>query len=446
LDFSGLIPDFGNLALTVVAFIVALMVIVFIHEMGHYLVGRWSGIKADVFSIGAGPVLVSRVDRHGTRWQIAALPIGGYVRFHGDANAASGTADTAALSTMSAAEKRATLHGAPLWARAATVAAGPLSNFILSIIVFAAVTMFSGVASDPLTVADVKPLPGVQGVLEPGDQIIAIDGEPTPTLDQFADFVDNLPNTSPMTWTLLRDGQRIEVESLHPYPALVGGVSAQSAASDAGLEPGDLITAVDGVAVGTFEDLRAIVTNGDGAPLSLSVLRDGQTFEVTLTPRRVDLPLADGSFETRWLIGITAGLPFEPATRTPGLVESVVAGAGQVQYIVTSSISGLYHMLTGAISSCNLRGPIGIAETSGAAASQGVTSFIWFIAVLSTAVGLLNLFPIPVLDGGHLMFHAWEAITRRPPSQKALSALTLAGLVVVLGLMALGLTNDLTCP
>jgi regulator of sigma E protease len=117
-----------------------------------------------------------------------------------------------------------------------------------------------------------------------------------------------------------------------------------------------------------------------------------------------------------------------------------------VGYIISSSISGLWHMITGAISSCNLRGPIGIAETSGAAASQGVDSFIWFIAVLSTAVGLLNLFPIPVLDGGHLVFHAYEAVAGKPPSDRAMRILLTVGLALILSIMVLGVTNDLFCP
>ena len=446
MDLTGLIPSFGNLAMTLAAFLVALTIIVFIHEMGHYLVGRWSGIKADVFSIGAGPVLVSRTDRHGTRWQIAAFPVGGYVKFHGDSNAASGTADAAAMQSMSAAEQRATLHGAPLWARAATVAAGPLANFILSVAIFTAVALSTGVASEPLTVAAPKAIAGVEGVLQPGDEVIAIAGLPMASTEHYGAALAGLPDESPLDWTLRRDGAEIHVRALHPFPPLAGAISPQSAAADAGLEPDDLITAVDGTAIATFEQLRQIVAASDGKPLALSLTRAGAPLEVTLTPRRVDLPKDDGSFETRWLIGVVAGATFEPATRTPGLGEALTSGADNVIYIVKSSISGLWHMVTGSISSCNLRGPIGIAETSGAAAQQGLASFIWFIAVLSTAVGLLNLFPIPVLDGGHLMFHAWEAITRRPPSQRALSALTLAGLVLVLGIMALGVTNDLFCP
>ncbi|MEL6211656.1 MAG: site-2 protease family protein, partial [Pseudomonadota bacterium] len=156
----GLIPAFGGLAWTLLAFVVALSIIVAIHEYGHYIVGRWSGIHADVFSIGFGPVSYSRVDKRGTRWQIAALPLGGYVKFAGDANAASGKDEEAMEEAAADPEAlRRTMHGAPLWARAATVAAGPVFNFVLSIIVFAAVLMSAGQARDPLTVGELRPMP-----------------------------------------------------------------------------------------------------------------------------------------------------------------------------------------------------------------------------------------------------------------------------------------------
>jgi len=168
-------------------------------------------------------------------------------------------------------------------------------------------------------------------------------------------------------------------------------------------------------------------------------------FEVTLTPKRTDLPLREGGFATRFLIGIGGGFFSQPVTRSVGPLEAVTEGAGQVSFVVTSSLSALAHMVTGAISSCNLRGPIGIAETSGAAASAGFADFIWFLAVLSTAVGLMNLFPIPVLDGGHLVFHAWEWAAGKPPPDAVMRVLMLIGLALVLSVMAFGLTNDLRC-
>ena len=165
-----------------------------------------------------------------------------------------------------------------------------------------------------------------------------------------------------------------------------------------------------------------------------------------LEPRRVDEPQPDGGFETQWRIGIAGALAFDPATERLGPVEAVQRGAVQVWDIIEGSMSGLYHMITGAISSCNMSGPIGIAEVSGAMASQGAESFIWFIAVLSAAVGFLNLFPIPVLDGGHLTFYAYEAVTGKPPSDAVLRIMMTVGLTLVLGLMLFALANDILCP
>ncbi len=443
MDLVGLIPSFGGLIWTIGAFIIALSIIVAIHEYGHYIVGRWSGIHAEVFSIGFGPVLAKRTDKRGTVWQIAALPFGGFVRFKGDANAASvGAEDT---SEMSAAERRTTMTGAPLWARAATVFAGPAFNFILSFIVFGAVLMLRGVASDPLTIEELRPLPG-EYQLQTGDQILSIAGQDAPDLENFDAYLDQLPVEPVLDYRVLRDGSELTVSGPFPYPAHATAITHDSAARDAGLEAGDVIRSVNGAPVFAFSQLREIVGNSDGAPLALNVWRDGGSLDVTLEPRRVDLPLAEGGFETRWLIGISGGLFFEPQSESPGFFEAAEYGVDQTIFIIRSSLSGLYHMAVGAISTCNISGPIGIAETSGAAASQGWISFVWFIAVLSAAVGLLNLFPIPVLDGGHLVFHAWEAVTGRPPSERALNALMTVGLGLMAMLMVFAITNDLFCP
>ncbi|SLN15470.1 RIP metalloprotease RseP [Roseisalinus antarcticus] len=444
MDLTQILPQFGGFAFTILAFVLALSIIVAIHEYGHYIVGRWTGIHAEVFSLGFGPVIWSRVDSRGTRWQVAALPFGGYVKFLGDANAASVGTDGA----VAAADRRRTMLGAPLWARAATVAAGPVFNFVLSFAIFAAVILVQGRASDPLTIAELRPLPpGYTQELQPGDQILAIAGREAPPLDAFDPFLDELPLEPTLDYRVLRAGQEMTVAGPYPYPPAVVSLSPQSAAMDVDMRVGDVILGVDGQEVRTFEGLRRIVAQSDGAPLGLEVWRDGTIIDFTLVPRRVDLPRAEGGFETRYLIGVTGGLFFDAETESPGLGESIGYGVSQVWFIVKSSLSGLWHMLTGAISTCNLSGPVGIAETSGAMASQGAQSFIWFVAVLSTAVGLLNLFPIPVLDGGHLVFHAYEALRGAPPSDKALRVLMAAGLSILLTLMVFALANDLIlCP
>ena len=439
------IPDFGGIAFTLLAFIAALSIIVAIHEYGHYIVGRWSGIHAEVFSIGFGPVLLSRTDRHGTRWQIAALPFGGYVKFLGDADAASGK-DAAAIDALDVDERRRSMHGAPLWARSATVAAGPVFNFILSILIFAIVLMASGRPVEAPVVGAPAALPAGMVSLEPGDRILAIEGTAITTLEEVFTVARTLDPAETVTYRVERDGRPVEIEASFPLVPIVQSVAPQSAALAAGIADGDVIRAVDGTPINAFSELRAAVDASEGRALALTVWRAGETLEMSLAPRRTDLPMPEGGFETRWLIGVTGGLIFTPERESVGPGAAVTAGIEQTWFIVRSSLSGLWHMITGAISSCNLQGPIGIAETSGAAASQGFADFIWFVAILSTAVGLLNLFPIPVLDGGHLLFHAYEAVAGRPPSDRALRIFMMTGLTLLLSLMLFALTNDLFCP
>jgi regulator of sigma E protease len=243
-----------------------------------------------------------------------------------------------------------------------------------------------------------------------------------------------------------RGGQRVTFEGPYPFPPIADAVQPQSAAAEAGLREGDVVLSVDGAEVQSFNQLRDIVGASEGRALTLTLWRAGETVTTTLAPRRMDLPLPEGGFETRWLLGLSGGVVFEPETRTPGPVEALGLAASQVGFVIETSLSGLWHMITGAISACNLRGPIGIAETSGAAAAQGVDSFVWFLAILSVAVGLMNLFPVPVLDGGHLVFHAWEAVTGKPPSERVLKALMSVGLALLLTLMVFALSNDLFCP
>lgn len=446
MDILSAIPAVGGILSTLAAFVVALSVIVAIHEYGHYIVGRWSGIHAEVFSLGFGPVLFSRVDKRGTQWQLAALPFGGYVKFLGDANAASGP-DEETVAAMTPDMQRHTMLGAPLWARTATVAAGPVFNFIFSILVFTGIGLTSGVIKDPLTVGEVLPVPYEVNLRE-GDEIIAIDGLrlSDQTAGYMDDLVDALPVQPELTYTVKRDGQTFDVTAPHPMMPIISQLAPQSAAYDIDLKVGDVFTAVDGEPILVFEQLKEAVLAAEGRPLVVTVWRDGTLLDFTLAPRRVDEPQPDGGFKTQWRIGIVGGMFFEPATEYAGLGTAFLNGIAITWEIMRGSISGMYHMITGAISSCNMSGPLGIAEVSGAMASQGTQSFIYFIGVLSAAVGLLNLFPIPVLDGGHLVFYAYEAVTRRPPSEKALRILMTAGLALILTTMLFALTNDLFCP
>jgi regulator of sigma E protease len=450
LDITTLVPQFGGFVWTLAAFVIALSVIVAIHEYGHYIVGRWCGIKADVFSLGFGPVLYSRFDKRGTKWQIALLPFGGYVKFAGDANAASGK-DEGAMEQVAAdpVRLRETMHGAPLWARALTVAAGPAFNFAMSIIVFAGIAMTLGTVRDPLTVDALNPLPQQVEGLEQGDVITGIAGRELPPMSEseaYRAFMDALPLEPVLEYTVVRDGATLVVDGPYPQPALVGGVGAETAALEAGLASGDVIIGIDGEPTFAFNQLRDAVEGSEGRPLLLDVWRAGEVLQFTLVPKSTDEPQPDGSFVNVLRIGISSDSAITAATETPGIVEAAERGVAGTWRIIKGSMSGMWHMITGAISTCNMSGPVGIAKVSGAMASQGTMSFINFIAVLSTAVGLLNLFPIPALDGGHLTFYAYEAVRGKPPSDAALRILMTVGIALVLGLMLFALFNDLFCP
>jgi regulator of sigma E protease len=288
--------------------------------------------------------------------------------------------------------------------------------------------------------------PGVVSGLQPGDGILAVQGQPVADWPALARVAADLPPAPAYDWTVRRAGAQITVPGPSPMPALITGVAPRSAAAAAGLKAGDVVLAVDGDAVARFDDLRDLVTRADGKPVLLRVWREGQgEADYTLVPRQQDLPTATG-YEKRWMIGVTGGgTYFDPATRPTGPVEALGLGVGRTWDIIASSVSGLWAMASGQIGSCNLGGAISIAESTGQAAAAGGSDFIWWIAVLSAAIGFLNLLPVPVLDGGHLMFYVYEAVAGRRPSDRVLEVLSALGMALVLALMIFGLTNDLFC-
>ncbi len=442
---DAFLPQFGNFFLTVAAFVVALSVIVFVHEFGHYLVGKLSGIRPVVFSIGFGPVLASWVDRAGTRWQLAAIPFGGFVKFLGDADAASATADSETLAELDEEARRHTMEGAPLWARFLTVLAGPMFNFLFSILVFAGIALVSGMPVEEPVIGKIYPVPGVVNELEVGDRIEAVEDRRIETIRDLYDYGHEAAPRAPLVYTITRDGRMLSARGPFPLIARITGIQPRSAAAAAGLRIGDIIIEADGRPLIAFSQLQEIVRKSEGRALSLKVWREGRTFTVTVTPREVELPDGKGGFVKRLLVGITGGLFFDPPMLRPGPLSALGLGASQVWGIVVTSLNGVWHMISGAISACNLQGPIGIAESSADAAQQGIGAFIWFIAVLSTAIGLVNLFPVPVLDGGHLVFFAWEAVTGRPPSERVMRILMSIGFALLMTLMAFALFNDIFC-
>lgn len=441
-----IIASLGTSVWMLASFVVALSVIVFIHEMGHYLVGRWSGIHADVFSIGFGKVVISRTDNRGTIWQIAAVPFGGFVKFAGDANA-SGGLDEEAMAELSPEAKRRTMHGAPLWARSATVLAGPMFNFISAVLIYFGLILYQGTTADPIVVDKLIALP-VASDLEEGDVILKINGVALPDYEDgqaYFDFWENMPVKATLPYTVLRDGAPVDILGPYARPAYVQQLAPRGAAIRAGMQQGDVITQVNGMPIASFDELKLIVESSDGATLDLELWNDGAVRETQLTPKRLDEPLAGGGFQTVYRIGVIGGLAFEPGTTSVPIGEAFWLGMTRTWSVISTSFDFLGRIIVGQLSTCNLSGPIGMAQAAGDAASQGLVTLILVIAQVSIGIGMVNLLPIPVLDGGHLLFHAYEAAFGRPPNDKVLNVLMLMGLVLVMSMMIFATSRDLFC-
>ncbi len=440
MDFSNIFPQIGSTSLGVVALFVGISLIVAVHEYGHYIIARISGIKAEVFSLGFGPVLFSRVDRHGTRWQFALVPLGGFVRFLGDANAASVGANNA----TPVMDQRQTMAGAPLWARAATVAAGPMFNFVFAALLFAFVALGQGKLVEPFRVNGFADLPTapVSGLMI-GDEIMGVgpagSGAPEPVGASSA----NITPAPTVDYRVVREGQEVVLPGPYPYPPLILAVNPGSPAYQAGLQRGDVISSINGTPIYAFSELVAAVSSSDGKSLRLGIYRSGQTFSLDMTPERVDLPRDGGGFETRWLIGVAGGFAFDLATENVAFGELATGAVDQLWLLIRVSLSGMWHMVAGDISTCNVSGPVGIAEVMMASAHAGWSDFLFKLGMLSAGIGLMNLFPIPVLDGGHLVIFGYEAVFRRQPSTRALQILLSVGLGIILAMMFLALANDL---
>jgi regulator of sigma E protease len=373
---------------------------------------------------------------------VAALPLGGYVKFRGDSDGSS-RSDPDALARMDPEERRTSFHGATVGRRMLTVLAGPAFNFLLTIVVFAGMAFWQGVPTDRPTVGTIEALPGVEQPLRPGDVLVAVNGSEATGFEDLYRAATEMSAPGPIEVTVDRGGQSLDLSVPYPLPPKVQGVEPLSPASEAGLRSGDLILTADGKALASFEDLRSVVLASGGRTIPLEVWRDGRTIELSITPKERDAEDGEGGFERRVMIGVAGAPLYLPATVTPGPLTAVAFGVERTWTVITQSLNGMRSILTGAIGADNLQGPLGIAQISGQTAAQGLGSFIALIAVISTAIGLLNLFPIPILDGGHFVAFLIEAVRGRPPSPQVMQLAMSIGLGLILLLMVFATYNDI---
>jgi regulator of sigma E protease len=441
-EIIGSIPLIGPIITLVLPFLIVLSIVVFIHEYGHYIVGRWCGIHAETFSVGFGRVIKSWTDSRGTKWQIAAVPLGGYVKFLGDMNPAS-TQSSEISSDVSETESARHFSGAKLYKRALTVVAGPVANFILSLVVFAALAMWQGKPSEAPIIGEIHPAVSQNFDLKKGDLLVSVDGIPVDGFANLSQFLDSENPKQFMPYEIVRDGQTMTIDGPFPFLSIVGSVMPVSPASKAGLEENDLILTFDDQEITSFLNLRDLIFNSTPAEREMTVLRNGENVTLSIFPRVREFQASDGSFQKEVSIGVVSGTAFGPAIVTVGWLESLEYGAQSTWMVLKGSVTSISKIISGQISPKNLQGPIGIAHISSDIAKTGLIGLIFLIATISTSIGFLNLLPIPVLDGGHLLMFAYEAITKRKPSATVVQYGTVTAMALLLTLMVYVSFNDI---
>jgi regulator of sigma E protease len=364
----------GGVVGYIVPFLFVLSLVVFFHELGHFLIARLCGVRVLAFSIGFGPELIGFNDRLGTRWKIAAIPLGGYVKFFGDENAAS-TPDGTRLAAMNEGDRAQSFFFQPVWKRAAIVVAGPMANFVLAVMIFAIVFMLYGKQT---------------------------------------------------------------------MSARVDAVQPDSAAAAAGFQPGDVVTAINGKPIDNFTDMQRVVSESAGDMLKISVDRKGTQLLLQAAPVLKEVKDAFGNVHRIGILGISRSmaaddLKFQPVSPP----QAVWMGVQETWFVIDRTLSYIGGVVVGREAADQLGGPIRIAQISGQVASIGFVALIHLAAVLSVSIGLLNLFPIPLLDGGHLLFYSIEATRGRPLSERAQEVGFRIGLAIVVMLMIFATFNDI---
>ncbi len=379
-----MLEQLSTLIFTLASFVVGLSIVVFVHEFGHFYVARRNGVRCDSFSIGFGPELFGRTDKHGTRWKFSAIPFGGYVKMFGEAETMQvvegGNSESKkdkkverVYRELTPEEQKVSFKHKTIGQRAAIVFAGPAVNFLFAIVVYWVMFMAMG-----------------RGVTEP----------------------------------------------------VIGQVVEASAAAEAGLQSDDRIVTIDGDKIDRFEDIKQKVALGNGQPLTLGLQRGGEALSVQLTPRLMQPQAgAEKNAPKEFLIGIVPSGERHYVSLNP--LEALGASVSHSYMILDSTVVAIGQMITGKRGTEGLGGPIGVAKFMGQAAKSGLASFIEGLAFFSLSLGFINLFPVPLLDGGHLLFYAIEAVRGRPLSEQAQEWGLRVGLALVLALMVFATVNDI---
>ena len=429
-------------------FLAIITPVVFVHELGHYLVARINGVRVEVFSVGFGPELFGIEDKHGTRWRLSALPLGGYVKFAGDADVASSSAES------DEPLPHDSFYAKSVGKRSAIAFAGPFANLLLAAAIFAVFFIVVGQRYTPVEIGTVRAgSPAAVAGLEPGDRLVELNGS---RVERFEELQFTLLQSlgEPLTLAVERGGEELEftvtpeiVEVLDAFdrpqqlgdigvrpftPASVAQVVAGSPAERGGLQAGDKIVRIGDAAIESFDHLRTIVERNAATPLTFVVERAGGEVALTITPNDVGGTGRIGVYPEE-----------QTAFRDLGVGESIWAGVEHTYALAAANLRAIGQMIVGARSTEQLSGPVGIAVMSRSVLERGVAGFVEFAALISIALGLINLFPIPPLDGGHLLYNGLEAAFRRPLAARFQQIGATVGLTLVIALMVWVTTKDI---
>ncbi|KRA65126.1 RIP metalloprotease RseP [Caulobacter sp. Root655] len=469
-----------------IAFPLVILLVVTVHELGHFWAAKACGVAIDRFSIGFGKPIAKWRDKAGVQWQLGWLPLGGYVRFSGDENVAS-VPDQDDLKSLRAQIEHIEgkdavaryFHFKPLWQRAFVVVAGPAANFILAIVLFAVLAgSFGETMRRPIVSGLVAGSPAAAAGFRQGDVILSANGRKLKNFEDLDRYV-MLRSDVPIHFEVRRGGEDLNIDATpvlkdisdglgnsqkggvlgFGLPAVVGNVMPGSAADRAGFKPGDVITTADETAIGSFEDLTAYVKHRGAQSIRFNVYRDKQYVPLEATPAMGDAMGAQGKMERRLLLGVGPALPSTYVAKVRyNPVQALGVGVTRTWDVLDTTVYYLGRMIRGQVSADQIGGPLGIAKTSGqvaqAGAANGGTSLPMMLlgagvallslaAFLSVSVGFMNLLPIPVLDGGHLLFYAYEAVAQRPLGARLQAAGYRVGLALLLGFMLFATWNDL---
>lgn len=452
---------FANFGNGLFWFLVLLTPLVFVHEMGHFLVARWCGVRVEVFSIGFGPEIFGWTDRRNTRWKFAAIPLGGYIKMFGEHSLRPG--DDGETRELTDAEKAVSIEHKSLPQRAAVVAAGPGANYLFAVLILTGMFAIVGQSMTPPQIGEVADgTPAAAAGLQDGDLVVSVDGDSINTFAELIRIVRLSPdevleivvrrNDEDVTLQAMTAGIDVEASGgltvregrlgiVSFMPATVGSVVPESPAAEAGLLPGDRFISVDGTRINNFQDLQGLVSVAADQVLTVTILRGEDELVVNVVPAPHERATEDGGTEIIGLMGVQSAVGGKLVRLGPfAALWEGTALTIDMNWRILQSIGQLF---AGQRDTKELGGPILIAQAAQDVSDRGLVQFLSFMAIFSINLGLINLFPVPVLDGGHLLFYAIEAILGRPLNEKVQEYSLRIGLALLVSLMIFVVFNDL---